>query len=132
MDPGLVFLPMRRVESLSGFVVAGGVVAVAARSRSVPRWTTPAALVLGTAAGWATGSVLSLTPHKPVVPALIAAGVALIAIAAFTSADAGRAWPALGGLLVTISAFGSYATLPDTERALSLLGAAGAITIAGI
>ncbi len=65
---------------------------------------------------------------RSLVPVL--AGGAMVAVAAITELDARR--PGLYPLLMAVSILGAWATLPDTEEATALLGAAIAVAAVSV
>ncbi|MEM9036994.1 MAG: hypothetical protein AAGA99_03275 [Actinomycetota bacterium] len=62
------------------------------------------------------------------VPVLVAAAILVVP----SLSEQSRATPRLAPMLVAISAFGIWVTVPDTEQATALLGAAGAVALVGL
>jgi hypothetical protein len=110
-------VPTRVVLALAGLWLAGEIGA---------RTTPPIGVVLALAAGIA---LVDPAAHFPVWVALILALGPAIAGTAVADFDRRAARRGLGPLLLLVSIGGLYTTVPDTELALVLLGAAIPITL---
>lgn len=137
-DSGLQ-VPFQRTESRVAFVAAI-VIAVAlyvyerserANGRALANGAPLGGLVLlgGALAGMVAGGSTSIGTTRG-NGALVLLVFVAAALATFGGWEEGRTWPRASGLLVAVSALGVYATVPDTEHALALLGAAAVVAVA--